>query len=219
MDVVPDSEAIQTENAESIRHRVRGEYRIYLVLVAVISLIVGGVIGKYVLQDRTQADWRTETTQPPSLLRQNTLNIPTISMEEGMLSVYVSGAVNASRVVTVPQGSLVVDAIEAVGGASDDANLDAINLAAPLRNHDHIQVPGMTDPGTEQTTTVRINLNTATAAELEVLPHIGPTRAQQIVAYRESHGPFQGIEDIMLVSGIGQGIYEEIASYIYIGDE
>jgi competence protein ComEA len=219
MAAVPDSEVEQSENAETIRHRVRVEHRVYLVIVAVVSLIVGGAIGKYVLQDGTQADLRAETTQPTPLLGHDTLQIPTISMEERVLSVYVSGAVAASRVVTVTQGSLVVDSIEAAGGASDDANLDAINLAAPLRNHDHILVPRRTDQGTEQTTTVRINLNTATAVELEALPHIGPARAQQIVAYRESHGPFQDIEDIMLVSGIGQGIYDELMPFIYVGDE
>ena len=218
MAALPDSESELPETAETIRHRARVEHRIYLVIVAIVSLTVGGIIGKYVLQG-DHADLTAETAQPTPLLRQDTSRIPTISMESVTLSVYVSGAVNTSRVVTLPQSSLVADAIQAAGGASDDANLDAINLAAPLRDHDHILVPRLAELSGTKTTAVQLNINTATVTELEVLPNIGPARAQQIVTYRENNGPFQSKQDIMLVSGIGQVIYEELAPFIYVGDE
>ncbi len=218
MTTSPDQESELPETAETIRHQVRVEYRIYLVIVAVVSLIVGGIIGGY-LKRNDNTELRAETGQQTPVLRQDTSPIPTISIESGSLSVYVSGAVNTSQVVTLPQNSLIVDAIEAAGGASEDANLDEINLAAPLRDHDHILVPRLAAQSTTQTTAVLLNINTATATELEILPNIGPTRAQQIVTYRESHGPFQNKQDIMLVSGIGPVIYEELAPFIYVGEE
>ena len=218
MTISPDSDPELPETAETIRHQVRVEFRIYLVIIAVVSLIVGGIIGKYLFRN-DNADLRADNVQQTQLLRQDTPHIPTRTIESGSLSVYVSGAVNNSQVVTLSQGSLVVDAIEAVGGVSSDANLDAINLAAPLRDHDHILVPRLVEPNITQTTTIRLNINTATATELEILPNIGPARAQQIVTYRESHGFYQNKQDIMLVSGIGQAIYEELAPFIYVDEE
>ncbi len=210
-----DSGSELPETAETIRHRVRVELRIYLVIVAVVCLVVGGIIGRYLFREEN-TDSKIETGQPTRLLRQDISLVPTLRVEGGTLSVYVSGAVITSQVVTLPQGSLVVDAIQAVGGSSEDANLDAINLAAPLRDHDHILVPRLVDQIANQTTAVYININTATVTELEILPNIGPTRAQHIVTYRESHGPFQTKQDIMLVSGIGQATYEELAPFIYV---
>ncbi len=64
----------------------------------------------------------------------------------------------------------------------------------------------------------RININTAPAGDLERLPGIGPTRARDIVAYRESMGPFAAAESIMEVSGIGEKTYEEIANYITVSE-
>jgi competence protein ComEA len=218
MTTSPDSESLLPETAETIRHQVRVEFRIYLVMVTVISLIVGGVMGKFLFHD-TGAALRMETINVTPLIKQDTTPLPTINIESRTLSVYVSGAVNAAKVVTLPQGSLVLDALEAAGGASPEADLDAINLATPLRDHDHILVPGYAKQGSAQSTTVLMNINTATTTELEELPNIGPARAQQIVAYRESHGPFQSVEDIMLVSGIGPAIFEELAPFIYVDVE
>jgi competence protein ComEA len=87
-----------------------------------------------------------------------------------------------------------------------------------LRDHDHVLVPRKTDTNSMQSSQIYLDINTATAQELEVLPNIGPTRAQQIVAYRETHGSFQDKEDIMQVSGIGQVIYEELAPFIFVGE-
>ena len=213
-----DSEPELPETAETIRHRVRVELRIYLVIVAIVCLVVGGIIGRYLFREE-YTDLMTVTNQPTLLLGQDIVLIPTPVIESGTLSVYVSGAVVTSQVVTLPQGSLVVDALQAVGGASDDANLDAINLAAPLRDHEHILVPRQADQIAIQTTAVYLNINTATITELEILPNIGPTRAQHIVTYRESHGPFQTKEDIMQVSGIGQATYEELAPFISVDGE
>lgn len=63
-----------------------------------------------------------------------------------------------------------------------------------------------------------VNINTATAEELQALPGIGETRAQAIVAYREEHGPFTYVEDLRAVSGIGEGILANIMDYITVGE-
>ncbi len=206
------------ETPEAIRHQVRVEYRIYLVIVAVVSLIVGGIMGIYLFRDGREAVGveTVQQAQPAELDIAPVTLVSTANTPDFVVSVYVSGAVNSAQVVTLAQGSLVVDAIEAVGGASPDADLDAINLAALLNDHAHILVPRYAEPGAVQPVAVLLNINTATATELEVLPHIGSTRAQQIVSYREDNGLYQNIEDIMRVPGIGTVIYEAISPFITV---
>ena len=74
-------------------------------------------------------------------------------------------------------------------------------------------------PEKEDETTFPININTATAEELQALPGIGKTRAEAIVAYREEHGPFTYVEDLRAVSGIGEGILANIMDYITVGEQ
>lgn len=64
-----------------------------------------------------------------------------------------------------------------------------------------------------------VNINTATAEELQTLPGIGQARAAAIVAYREEHGPFVYVEDLLGVSGIGEGILANIIDYITVGEQ
>ncbi|MCU0520249.1 MAG: helix-hairpin-helix domain-containing protein [Anaerolineae bacterium] len=143
------------------------------------------------------------------------------------LSVYVSGAVARARIVRVPPGSLVADVLEAAGGSTADADLDALNLAAPVSDNQHVLVPTLRAPvmpdsragsgsplGTGQPP---IDINKASASDLERLPDIGATRAEAIVAYREAHGPFDRVDDILAVPGIGPVIYERIAPLITVG--
>jgi competence protein ComEA len=127
--------------------------------------------------------------------------------ETGTLAVYVSGWVATPGVVVVVEGSLVADAVVAAGGALEGAELDAINLAAPVLDGDHIQVPGPGEadaPGGGGDDGGLISLNRADAAALEALPGVGPVLAGRIVAHREDNGPFQVVEDLLDVSGIGE---------------
>lgn len=144
------------------------------------------------------------------------------------LSVYVSGAVARAQIVEVPPGSLVADVLDAAGGATTGADLDALNLAAPVSDNQHVLVPtlrpaiavplgsggGMDDIANE---TTPIDINTASVADLERLPDIGVTRAEAIIAYREANGPFRQIDDILAVPGIGPTIYQRIAPLITVG--
>ncbi len=130
----------------------------------------------------------------------------------GMLSVHVSGAVAEPGVYNLRAGSIVQEAVDAAGGLLEQANLDLVNLAARLENGQQIHVPHIqpTEARTGEQMEAnpapyneRININAATAPELEQLPGIGPSLAQSIIEYRESHGPFQSIDDLINVPGIG----------------
>jgi competence protein ComEA len=133
----------------------------------------------------------------------------------GMLTVYVSGAVAAPGVYTLPAGSRVDAAVQAAGGFIPGAEQESINMAKPLEDGQQIDVPGIVD--TSHINAGRVNINTATATELDALPGIGPTTAQSIVDYRLQNGPFQAIQDIQNVPGIGPATFDGIKDYITIG--
>ncbi len=146
---------------------------------------------------------------------------PDASATPAPLRVYVSGAVQRPDVYELPPGSIVKDALLVAGGASKEADLDRINLAATLADGQQIYVPhqGEQDlpvqpPAAESTGGTRININTASAEALETLPGIGPTLAQRIVAYRQANGPFAAAQDIMAVSGIGPAVFAQIGDLI-----
>lgn len=159
--------------------------------------------------------------------------------------VYVCGAVVSPGVFELEEGARIQDAILAAGGFSDDAATESLNLASLVEDGEQIDVPTLEEleeaeaAGIELTTTTTgssasdssdsssddsssssstglININTATAEELEELPGIGEVTAANIVADREENGPFSSIEDITRVSGIGDAKYAAIADLICV---
>jgi competence protein ComEA len=142
----------------------------------------------------------------------------------GPMQIYVSGAVQHPDVYLLPPGSIVKDAIGAAGGALAEADLDRVNLAQPLTNSEHVYVPHIGEenlpvrlPTTQPLLTDKINVNTADLAALESLPGIGPVLAQQILDYRQAHGPFVQVEDLLEVPGIGPATLDEIRGRITTG--
>ncbi len=133
----------------------------------------------------------------------------------GTLTVYVSGAVVTPGVYTLPAGSRIEAAVQAAGGFLPGAEQESLNLATLLEDGQQINVPGLVN--TSHVSAGRININTATATELDTLPGIGPTTAQAIVDYRLEHGDFQAIQDIQKVPGVGPATFEDIRDYITIG--
>ena len=132
-----------------------------------------------------------------------------------MLTVYVSGAVATPGVYTVPDGSRIEVAVQAAGGFIPGADQSNINLATLLTDGQQVNVPGVV--GTSHVNVGRININTATVADLDGLPGIGPTTAQAIVDYRLQNGPFQVIQDIEKVQGVGPATFENIKNFINVG--
>lgn len=126
--------------------------------------------------------------------------------------VHVAGAVAAPGLVELEAGQRIADAIAAAGGANDDADLGAINLARVPVDGEQISVPleGAAPEGdagaSPPTGGGAVSLNTADAAALEELPGIGPVLAARIIADREANGPFASLEDLQRVSGVGEAM-------------
>ncbi len=150
------------------------------------------------------------------------------------IMVHVDGAVRQPGVYALAPGSRTQDAIQAAGGLSTEANVDAINLAAPLRDGDKLVIPRIGTPAAAQPaavpTSIRaqplpgldssvgslVNINTATLEELQTLPGIGAVRAQDIIDYRQANGAFKTIEELEKVTGIGPATFERIKDLITV---
>ena len=138
--------------------------------------------------------------------------LPTVTPETpAELKVYVTGAVRRTGVYTVAQGSRLEQVVEAAGGATDDADLAAVNLALLVRDEQHWHIPRQGEPAPAQqpagsAPSATIDLNSATAGELMALDGIGETLAKRIVDYREANGPFSSVEELLDVRGIGPTI-------------
>ena len=134
------------------------------------------------------------------------------------LVVSVIGQVHQPGLVTVADGARVADAITAAGGALPDADLSTVNLARLVVDGEQIAVgiPGssLPDDADPPSQGGPVNLNTATQAELEELPGVGPVLAQRMVEYREGNAGFTAIEQLREVSGIGPAVYEDIVDLV-----
>jgi competence protein ComEA len=130
------------------------------------------------------------------------------------LVVDVAGEVRRPGLYRLPQGARIADAIARAGGATTRAQITLVNLAAPLADGEQVLVPrssagtpaaavGVAPPGGSPTPTAPVDLNTATAEQLDALPGIGPVTAQKIVAYRVAHGPFRSVDELDAIPGIG----------------
>ncbi len=118
------------------------------------------------------------------------------------ITVHISGAVQRPGLVEVGTAARVADVVAAAGGTTSDASLATINLAARVRDGEQIVIPDSSAP--LPTADGKVRLNTATQAELESIPGIGPVLAARIIAARNERGGFAVIEDLLDVSGIGE---------------
>lgn len=123
----------------------------------------------------------------------------------------VAGAVRRPGLYRLRSGSRIDDAIAAAGGPTAKAQLDAVNLAAPIADGEQVVVPGRgvagapaaTPPAAGSSPSAPLDLNTATAEQLDSLPGIGPVTAQKILDYRQEHGGFGSVDELDAVPGIG----------------
>ncbi len=136
------------------------------------------------------------------------------------LVVSVIGQVYRPGLVTVTDGARVADAITAAGGALPDADLSTVNLARLVVDGEQIAVgvPGSSLPGDADPSSSEglVDLNTATLADLETLPGIGPVLAQRIIDFRGDTGGFTAVEQLREVSGIGPTVYEDIVDLVMV---
>lgn len=151
-------------------------------------------------------------------------------VQDRMIAVHVSGAVlHPDQVVYLKEGARVQEAILACGGIVAEATLRRVNLAAPLYDGAKLYIPFQGEEevevlskgaggfdvglGANQGLT---NINLATKIELMTLPGIGESFAERIIAFRETNGPFETIEELMLVSGIGEKKFAELKERITV---
>ncbi|GAV31137.1 MAG: ComEA family DNA-binding protein [Anaerosomatales bacterium] len=138
--------------------------------------------------------------------------------------VHVVGAVRRPGVYSLPAGSRVGDAVAAAGGTLGNAATEAVNLARVLNDGEQVRIPSADEAsaavaasGVASDAPRKVNINTATAAELDALPGIGPATAQKIVDDRARNGPFASPEDLMRVPGIGPKKFDALKDLVTTG--
>lgn len=198
------------------------QYRIYLIGVVIAMAAAGGVAA-----NAFQAPAHTLADPGPTA---------TPAASAGSVVVDVEGAVTTPGVHQLAAGSLVDDALAAAGGLVPAADLDRVarelNRADKLKDHQKIYVPfaaerasvgtstGASSAGTvgaaADSGTELINLNTATAADLDKLPGVGPSTAQKIIDYRNQNGGFQSIEQLLDVPGIGDSKFAQLKDLVTV---
>ena len=154
---------------------------------------------------------------------------PAAATPTGSIVVDVTGKVRRPGIATLPLGSRVVDALEAAGGARPGVRTGTLNLARVLADGEQIVVGVPAPPGVaasaagapvagaaggSATATPLVNLNSATQADLELLPGIGPVTARSILTFRSENGAFTSVDELLEVSGIGDATLAEIAPFV-----
>ena len=162
-------------------------------------------------------------------------NNPAMQIEIPPVIIHIAGAVKNPGVYQLKSTDRIVDAVKIAGGATEEANLDLINLAVLLKDGQKIIVPYKTYSETGEevnantynhtagvyssspvSTSAKININTANANMLQTLPGIGPVLSERIIEYRNQNGLFGVIDDIKDVSGIGEKKFEGIKDLICV---
>jgi competence protein ComEA len=143
------------------------------------------------------------------------------------IAVSIEGAVATPGVYRLTSDARLADAVEMAGGFTPDADVADLNMASRLHDEQQIVIPSKSGApngspfalpasAADQSSSGLININTASASQLEELPGIGPVLAERIVAYREANGPFARVEELARVEGISPAMVEEMRDQITV---
>ena len=185
------------------------------------ALVVALVVGLFVVRDRPG---------PPAELRLPVADGPTTpaataTTAPATLLAHAAGAVVAPGVYRLASGARVTDLVEAAGGPAPGADVDRLNLAAPLTDGQRVYlpvegeavpVPAEGDPSGGGAAGVPLDLNTATAQQLDELPGVGPATAAAILDERDRRGRFTAVDDLLDVSGIGDAKLERLRDLVRV---
>ncbi len=196
-----------------------------IVFIIIIVVSIGGLVIKgyfnnqvYVLNEENQVEDNNQDEIKEDTEKQ---------IVEKEITIYISGEVKNPGVVTLKNDKRLSDAVKLVGGVTNDADLNNINLALKLEDEMHYIIPKKGEIISNSSNNVslgnnstnengKININTATIEQLDQIPGIGEATANKILNYREEVGSFKSIEEIKNVSGIGDKKYENMKEFICI---
>lgn len=187
----------------------------------------GGMIGGEALEQKNEVPAPSPETEEPFEEPLEFGNGQTEGEPPSICFIHICGEVVFPGVYELKEGSRVFQAVELAGGLTEEAAAEYINMAGKVTDGMKIFVPDRETAGRagaisgkeavlSEESGAKVNLNTASKEELMTLRGIGEARAQDIIRFRESHGDFQKIEDIMKVSGIKEAAFEKIKEEITV---
>ena len=229
------AERLRTDGAERPRRRLTSRHLAVMAALALIAVVasVGWLLRAKAVPIAVAAAPATATISVPSATPSTLASAtPTPSPPvTATILVHVIGAVVSPGLLKLPQGARVADALAAAGGLRSDADPAELNLAAVVSDGSQIVIgtksaprgevrEGSTSSGAGSagaaTAAAVIDLNTATLAQLDTLPGVGPVTAQAILDYRTKHGRFTKVEELQEVDGIGTKTYAQIAPHVRV---
>ena len=185
-----------------------------VIIVAAMAAAAGGVV--LFLQDGDFGGTGAQLFRRPSVSTE-TNHVETES------KAYVTGAVRQPGLYAIEDDDRLADLIDLAGGATEEADLRAVNLAVRVKDQDHWTVPTIGESlavpskaGPVELPSGKVDINSADAELLETLPGIGETRAQAIIRHRKEHGPFNRVDDIVAVPGIGSATLEGLRDLVEV---
>ncbi|MCC5801494.1 helix-hairpin-helix domain-containing protein [Rossellomorea vietnamensis] len=204
------------------------KYRTILVIFAICAVFLIGYILKNASQPHVEEPAFTAAAEVKVPEKPEKPETPEIEKSRETVYVDVKGEVVKPGLYEVKQGDRLKFVIDRAGGFTKDADKKLMNLAVKVTDEMMIYVPKIgemeTSPqslpapvsqGTESGED-KLNINTASQAEFETLPGIGPSKAATFIQYREEHGPFSSIEEITNISGIGEKTFEKLKEHIFV---
>lgn len=206
-----------------------------ITFIIIITLIVVTTIILYIVKAMAKNEDENIDFED-NIIGENSITNNENEISEDKILVHVSGCVKSKGIVILKKGDRILDAIEAAGGETDDADLEKLNLAYELQDGEKLKVPSKnekdeneyitSDSGNnvivnksgneEEEKTKMININNANKEELMTLSGVGESTANKIIKYREENGKFKKIEDIKNVPGIGDVKFENIKDKIVV---
>jgi competence protein ComEA len=213
----------------------RGDPRLAVGALVVVALVAGGVW--YRLGAASGGGTDTSAAARHADASRSTATTRTGNAKQGKVTVHVAGAVTKPGVYELPSGARVIDAVEAAGGGVPGADLERLNLAAKLGDGQRLLVQkigeapqpgapagsaGSIDAGASGATGADpaagalVNLNTATQAQLEALPGIGPSLARAIIGERDRRGGFRSVNELRDVRGIGEKRFADLKDKVTV---
>jgi competence protein ComEA len=205
---------------------LRGDPRVGIAGLLVLALVAGLIWYRLGAGDSDASS----STRAPASSAATSGSAPGGAKKSGRVTVHVAGAVATPGVYDLAANARVIDAVEAAGGGAPDADLNRLNLAAKLTDGQRVLVQRVGEaappagPGTpgggggagSADPSALVNLNSATPAELEALPGIGPTLAEAILAERERRGGFRSVNELRDVRGIGEKRFADLKDKVTV---